>query len=837
MFSLLQIANLKLREQVSEKFRVRLGHGLFRILVSNTVFGDTRVEDEDNRKVCALLFFSTMKKIFTLIFLSVLCLNAINAEVTWNLSEDGTLTISGTGDMEDYYYNSRPWPINIKNVIINNGVTSIGQCAFYNCRFLTSITIPNSVTSIGGNAFYECNKLSSITIPNSVTTIGNNAFYKCYHLSSITIPNSVISIGDQAFNYTGLTSIFVESGNMYYDSRNNCNAIIRKSDNTLISGCMNTVIPNGVTSISDYAFAFCDVTSITIPNSVTNIGSNAFHECQMLTSITIPNSVTNIGSLAFYNCCRLTSITIPNSITSIADYAFAYCSRLTSVTIPNSVTIIGVNAFQGCRRLSSVTIPNSVIEIGHSAFAGTGLTSITIPNSVVSIGDDSFNGCALTSITIPNSIASIGERAFYNCINLTSIKVEDENAYYDSRNNCNALIRKSDNTLILGCKNTIIPNSIKNIGDNAFYGCTDITSINIPNSVINICSDAFESCTGITSINIPNSVTSIDKSAFFNCINLKKASIDVNSNLLIGRNVFTASGLEELIMEGESLPKSASEDFANYLYETTTLYVPPTLYDEYCSTSPWNKFKNIMKYSINLTDGETFANEKIRIGQDISYTRTFNNTKWQALYIPFSMSYDNWENDFDVAYINGIRQIDTNNDNVMDETIMDVFKIEDGSLIPNTPYLIRAKTTGEKTISLSEATIYPAENNSIDCSTTIAKYTFTGTYNTIHASTMETNGYYAMGGGSLVMTDGESDLKPFRWYLSVEARSPMYNVSNGAKAITIRVAGEESETTGIKEFQITNDKSPIYDLNGRKVNGSSLKSGLYIKNGKKVVIK
>ena len=201
------------------------------------------------------------------------------------------------------------------------------------------------------------------------------------------------------------------------------------------------------------------------------------------------------------------------------------------------------------------------------------------------------------------------------------------------------------------------------------------------------------------------------------------------------------------------------------------------------------------------------------------------------------MSYDEWKNDFDVAYINGIRQIDTDNDNVIDETIMDVFKIEEGSLIPNTPYLIRAKKTGEKTIFVSDATLWQSEENSIDCSTTIAKYIFTGTRGYIDAETLIENGYYAMGGGSIIMTDGESDLKPLRWYLKVEARSPMYNVANAAKSITIRVKGEENGTTGIAEQNVVNDKSPIYDLNGRVVNKAALKAGMYIKNGKKIIIK
>ena len=244
--------------------------------------------------------------------------------------------------------------------------------------------------------------------------------------------------------------------------------------------------------------------------------------------------------------------------------------------------------------------------------------------------------------------------------------------------------------------------------------------------------------------------------------------------------------------------------------------------------------KTIEKY---LTDDVEYENLDENVYDFIHYTRNFSNTCWQALYIPFSMSYDDWKNDFDIAYINSIHQYDRNDDGAIDETTMEIVKIKSGYLIPNTPYLIKAKTTGKKTLSVSGATLYKAEENSIDCRTTIAEYTFTGTYSTIPASTLIANNYYAMGGGSLIITDGTSDLKPFRWYMKIDARSPMYNVSLDAKTITINVLGEDEETTGISQLQITNDELPVYNLNGRRVNEKSLKPGIYVKNGKKVIIK
>ena len=309
----------------------------------------------------------------------------------------------------------------LTSITIPSSVTSIGEWAFSGCSGLTSVTIPNSVTSIGWAAFDSCSGLTSITIGNGVISIGDYAFQSCTSLTSITIPSSVTSIGRHPFfDCSDLKSIAVENGNPVYDSRENCNAIIKTSDNELISGCMNSTIPNSVIKIGQAAFQNCKrLRSVRIPNSVVSVGQNAFLGCSGMTSITIPNSVTSIGEAAFRWCSGLTAITIPNSVTSIGEYVFYNCSGLTSVTIPNSVTFIGLCAFAYCSGLTSVTIPNSVTFIDNHAFQFcSGLTSITIGSGTITIGDQVFACCPeLTDVycyaeSVPYTYADSYSNAF-----------------------------------------------------------------------------------------------------------------------------------------------------------------------------------------------------------------------------------------------------------------------------------------------------------------------------------------------------------------------------------------------------------------------------------------
>jgi len=548
--------------------------------------------------ICMALMISMLPQVA--FFASAASSGTCGDNLTWTLDDEGTLTISGTGSMD--FMGSPPWSgTDVKTVVIEDGVTSIGYGAFEYCTSLTSATIPDSVTVIGGYAFYRCTSLRSVTMGKGVKSIGDSAFYDCTSLTDLIIPESVTSIGDSAFR-----------------------------------GCISlpsVTIPDSVTSIGEYAFYDCSsLTSVIIPDSVTSIGEYAFYGCTSLTSVTILDGVTSIGDHAFDGCTSLTSVTVPDSVTKIGSYAFGRNSKVTiycfagsaahiyakknsdyikkyellevkqgrcgdnltwslddagttltisgtgamnnyagdtfpwylskatikKVVIEDGVTSIGDYAFDGCINLTSVTIPDSVTSIGNYAFRGcTSLPSVTIPDGVTNIENYAFYGCTgLENLTIGKGVTSIGDYAFKNCPGLTSVIIPDSvtsigsSAFYDCT----------------GLTSVIIPDSVTSIGSSAFYDCTGLTSITIGKGVTSIGDYAFKNCPGLTSITIPDSVTSIGSSAFSNCTGLTSITIP-DSVTSIGISAFNGcTGLTSI-----TIPDSVTSIGSSAFYDCTGL--------------------------------------------------------------------------------------------------------------------------------------------------------------------------------------------------------------------------------------------------------------------------
>lgn len=586
----------------------------------------------------------------------------IPATVTYNGNTYAVTTI----DLYAFYKCN-----NLTSVTIPNSVTSIKSAAFGYCSSLTSVTIPNSVTFIGSFAFEYCSQLANITIPDSVIEIGWSAFVGCTSLASITIPNSVAIIGSVTFDdtpwYNNQPDGLVYAGMVAY-----------KYKGTMPAGTSIT-LREGTRGIAGAAFQGCSgLTSITIPNSVIDIGPSAFYNCSSLSGITLPNEVNSIGSNTFYGCKALTSLVIPNTVKTIGNAAFRYCSGLESVNIPSAVTRIDGNTFQGCSRLTSITIPDAVTFIGAHAFTDCStITSINIPSLVATIGSYAFTGCgSLTSITVasdnttfdsrgncnaiietesnmliagctnsvipntvtaidygafmgsgishihfPNSVTEIYSDAFSNCSKVTKITVADDNPKYDSRNNCNAIIETASNTLVVGCRNTIIPNTVTVIGERAFRGHSDLTDIAIPNSVTAIDEYAFFQCDGLTNVAIPNSVTTINADAFRECKKLKRVSLGTSVSYIAER-AFYSDSINTVYCYATTPPKAASGTaFATYIY--TALHVPSGLTETYRNHSFWCRFVMISA-DAKVPTGVSISQENIvaQFGEQYNLTAT-----------------------------------------------------------------------------------------------------------------------------------------------------------------------------------------------------------------------
>ena len=362
-----------------------------------------------------------MKKIFTLMALMVLALSA-NA-VTFTVDGICYQTASGGVNVvkESSGYDNYANLINavIPSVVGYNGhnyqVVRIADQAFSFAENLESIEIPNTITTIGAGAFYNCSSLTSITIPNSVTSIGNSAITGCANLLSVNISSSVKSIGTNNLKECPmLEQIWVDPENTVYDSRENCNALIKTSTNELLMGCNTSFIPSTVESIADHAFYnFDGLKTITLPASVTKIGYQAFRDCDGLERVAINGQLSSFGAHAFEGCSSLHDVQLCEGIQYISLNCFESCNSLKTINIPESVNVIDSCAFLYCTNLESVNLGENIQRIGGKAFMScSSLTSIhsyiQMPQNV-SCGSRVFDGVdkSLCMLFVPDGTVSL----------------------------------------------------------------------------------------------------------------------------------------------------------------------------------------------------------------------------------------------------------------------------------------------------------------------------------------------------------------------------------------------------------------------------------------------
>ena len=370
------------------------------------------------------------------------------ADVTWTLTKDGTLTIRGQGATADYSGSDRPWysyRSQILQVVVEDGVTKLGNYLFYDCRNIEKVTLPNSVTAIGNNTFLYCTALTELTLPDQLESIGDGAFQSCTGLTEMILPDSVKRIGNNVFYYcTGLTKA----------------SLPKQVDSIGIGvfyGCENlesATLPENMTALGDRFFADCEkLTDVTIPASVTEIGQQAFSYCKSLKAIDLPDGVKKLGDMAFYYS-GIQGIELPEGLETIGSTAFSNCTGLTQLTLPDTVQTLGEWAFYGCYNLQTIKLSNNLTEIPKNAFNGDwNLTAIIIPEGVTKIGENAFYQCrALSAITLPDSLQEIGNSAFYEH----------------------------------SIKRIAIPEGVTKIGSGAFYTYEQINYLSVPSTVTSV---------------------------------------------------------------------------------------------------------------------------------------------------------------------------------------------------------------------------------------------------------------------------------------------------------------------------------------------------------------
>ncbi len=584
------------------------------------------------------------------------CTGLTSVTIGNNVTEIGVYAFSGTP-----WYNNQPDGViymgkvlydykgtmpEDTSIEIKEGTTSIYSSAFSGCTGLTSVTIPNSVTSIGRSAFSGCTSLWIVDIPESVTSIGEDAFYGCTSLFVVIHGHiSWYEVYQYTVNIANLDKwCKIKFGNAYANPFYYSPILVLNGE-----AVTDLVIPEEVTSISDYAFSGCSyLTSVTIPNSVTTIDRYAFYNCQGLKSLTIGSGISTVGEnvfsglsslanltiadsdtdlvfekdifssspietlylgrslpgISFQGKTTLTNLALGNGITSIRENMFKGCTGLTEVTIGNSVTSIGGSAFYNCTGLKEVTIPNSVTSIGGSAFYNcTGLTSVTIPNSVTSIGNSAFSGCTgLTSLTIGNGISTIGEDVFSNLPSLTNLTIADSDS--DLMFKKNIFSSSPIKTLYLGRNlsgvsfqmGTTLEEltiNIPTIAEQAYQDYTKMKKLTLGNRVNEIANEAFSGCTGLTELIIPDNVTMIRNSAFSGCTALTSVTLGRGLTRMAGDIFKECANIKSIYCYPTTPPSASTTTFPEVVQEDAILYVPTGCKSVYMTTSPWSNFWDI----------------------------------------------------------------------------------------------------------------------------------------------------------------------------------------------------------------------------------------------------
>lgn len=428
--------------------------------------------------------------------------NSCGENLTWKLSDNGLLTISGNGKMDNYDSAKKtPWhdyADQIKEIIVEKGVTSIGNFAFYGLTDIKEITLPKGIEVVGDYAFKGCISLESVELPKYLWKIGESAFYGCKSLKAMNMSDTITVMGAYAFKGCESMESLHISNNLY------------GLNESAFYGCKSLteiVVPEGIKRIDGYVFKNCSgVTKVELPSTLAKLGESAFYGCSSMTNMVIPANVPAIGGYTFKNCLALEEVTLPENLSTIGEAALYGCSSLKEIVIPDTVTKINSYAFKNCASLKDIKLSDAMTKISESCFYGcTSLENLVLPDSVTNIDAYAFRKCSsLENVEFTSELTAIGESAFYGCEALTSITVPEKVTSID------AYAFKS----CTGAKEVTLPDSLETIGESAFYGCTGMTKLVIPCNVQTVGAYAFSKCAALTSIVFTGDAPAIGDNAF-----------------------------------------------------------------------------------------------------------------------------------------------------------------------------------------------------------------------------------------------------------------------------------------------------------------------------------